>query len=88
MMSLSDEETLLQIKQSTTPKVRFADEAGESAAPSVPSTPSTPYTDTATVTSTSTDNLYTDAFNFALSKIFTSMLKSSLTSKDAILKEI
>ena len=88
MMSNSDEETLMQVKHSTPSKVRFADEAGPSTAPSVQATPSTPNTDTTTVTSPSTDGLYTDAFNFALSKIFFSTLIASLTSKDAILKEI
>ena len=85
--SNSDEETLLQIKQSTPSKVRFADEAGQSTAPAVPATPVTPNTDT-TVTSPSVDDLYLDTFNFALSKIFSSTLMASLTTKDAILKEI
>ena len=88
MMSKSDDETLMQVKQSTPSKVRFADEAGPFRAPAVPATPSTPNTDTTTVTSPSTDDLYTDAFNFALSKIFSSTLMASLTSKDAILREI
>ena len=87
MMSNSDEETLMQVKQSTPSKVRFADEAGPSMAPAVQATPSTPNTDTTTVASTSTDDLYTDAFNFALSKIFPSTLMASLTTKDSILKE-
>ena len=87
MMSQSDEETLVQIRHSTPSKVRFADEAGSSTAPSVPAKPSTPNTDTMTVTSPSTDDLYTNAFNFALSKIFSSTLMASLISKDAILKE-
>ena len=88
MMSNSQDETLMQVKLSTPSKVRFADEAGPSVAPAVPATPSTPNRDTTTVTSTSTDDLYTDALNFALSKIFSSTLMASLTSKDAILKEI
>ena len=88
MMSNSDEETLMQLKHFTPSKVRFADEAGPSTAPSVQATPSTPNTDTTKVTSPSTDDLYTDAFNFALTKIFSSTLMASLTSKDAILKEI
>ena len=88
MMPQSDEETLLQIKHSTPSKVSFADEAGPSTAPSVAITPSTPNTDTKTVTSPSTDDLYTNAFQFALSKIFSSTLMASLTSKDATLKEI
>ena len=79
MMSPSDEETLSQIKQSRTSKVRFADEAVPSTAPSAPVTPSTPGTETATVTSPSSDHLYTDAFSFALSKIFSSTLMASLT---------
>ena len=88
MMSNSDEETLMQVKQSTPSKVRFFDEAGPSTAPAEQATPSTPKTDTTTVTSTSTNDLYTDAFIFALSKIFSSTLMASLTTKDAILKEI
>ena len=40
------------------------------------------------MTSPSTDDLYTDAFNFAMSKKFSSTLMASLTSKHAILKEI
>ena len=86
--SNSDEETLLQIKQSTPSKVRFADEAGQSTAPVVSATPVTPNTDTTTVTSPSVDDLYLDTFNFALSKILSSTLMASLTTKDAILKEI
>ena len=78
----------MQVKESTLSKVRFADEAGPSTAPAVEATPSTPKTDTTTVTSPSTDDLYTDAFNFALSKIFSSKLMASLTTKDAILKEV
>ena len=46
----------------------------------------TPNTDTTTVTSPSNDDLYTDAFNFASSKTFSSTLMASFTSKDAILK--
>ena len=86
--SNSDEETLLQIKQSTPYKVRFADEAGPSTAPAVPATPVTLNTDTTTVTSPSVGDLYLDIYNFALSKIFSSTLMASLTSKNAILKEI
>ena len=86
--SNSDEETLLQIKQSTPFKVRFADEAGPLSAPVVSATPVTPITDTTTVPSPSVDDLYLDTFNFALSKIFSSTLTASLTTKDAILKEI
>ena len=88
IVSISDEEALMQVKQSTPSKVRFADEAGPSTAPAVQATLSTPNTDTTTVTSPSTDDLYTDAFNFALSKISSSTLMASLTTKDAILKEI
>ena len=88
MMSNSDDETLMQAKQSTPSKVRLADDAGPSTAPAVPATPSTPNTNTTTVTSPSTDDLSTDAFNFALSEIFSSTLMASLTTKDAILKEI
>ena len=86
--SNSDEETLMQVKQSTPYKVRFADEAGPSTAPVVPATPVTPNTDTKTVTSPSVDDLYWDLFNFALLKIFSSTLMASLTTKDAILKEV
>ena len=91
MMSNSDEETLMQVKESTPSKVRSADEAGPSTAPAEQATPSTPKTDARTVTSTtstSTNDLNTDAFIFALSKIFSSTLMASLTTKDAILKEI
>ena len=88
MMSNSDDETLMQVKHSTPSKVRFADEAGPSTAPAVQATPSIPNTDTTTVTSPSTDDLYTDAFSFALYKVFSSTLMANLTTKDAILKEI
>ena len=84
----SDEETLMQVKQSTPSKVRFVDEAGPSTAPVVPATPVTPNTDTTTVTSPSVDNLYLDSFNFALSKIFSSTLMASPTNKNATLKEV
>ena len=83
-----DEETLMQVKQSTPSRARFADEAGPSTAQIVPATPITPNTDTTTVTSPSLDDLYLDSFNFALSKIFSSSLMASLTTKDEILKEI
>ena len=62
--SNSDEETLLQVKQSTPSKVSFVDEAGPSTAPAVPATPVTPKRDTTTVTSPSVDDLYLDSFNF------------------------
>ena len=88
IMSNSDEETLMQVKQSIPSEVRFADEAGPSTAPVVHATPSTTNTDTTTVTSPSSDDLYTNAFNFALSKFFSSTLMVSLTTKDAILKGI
>ena len=88
MMSNSDEEALMQVKHSTRSKVRFADEAGPSTAPVIQATTSTPIADTTTVTSPSTDDLYTDAFNFSLSKTFSSTLMASLTTKDAIFKEI
>ena len=78
----------MQVKQSTPFRVRFADEAGPSSVQAVPATPITPTTDTTTVTSPSVDDLYLDSFNFALSKIFSSSLMASLTTKDAILKEI
>ena len=78
MISHSDDKTFMQMKHSTPSEVRFADEAGPFKAPSAPSTPNT---ETATVTSVSTDDLYT-----ALSEIFFSTLMASLTSKDAILK--
>ena len=86
--SNSDDEILMQVKQSTPSGVRFADEAGPSSAQVVPATPITPTTDATTVTSPSVDDLYLDSFNFALSKIFSSSLMASLTTKDAILKEI
>ena len=86
--SNSDEEALMQVKQWTPSRVKFADEAGPSSVQAVPATPITPTTDTTTVTSPSGDDLYLDSFNFALSKIFSSSLMASLTTKDAILKEI
>ena len=49
--SNSDEETLMEVKQSTPSKVRFADEAGPSTTPAVPATTTTPNTETTTVTS-------------------------------------
>ena len=85
--SNSDEETLMQVKQLTPSKVRFADEEGPSTAPAVPATSVIPNKDTTTVTSPSVDDLYLDSFNFALSKIFSSTLLASLTNKDASLKE-
>ena len=85
--SNSGEEILLQIKQLTPSKVRFADEAGPLTVLAVPATSVTPNTDTTTVTSPSVDDLYLDTFNFALSKIFSSTLMASLTTKDAILKK-
>ena len=84
----SDDETLMQVKQSTPSRVRFADEAGPSSAQAKPATPISPTTDTTTVTSPSVDDLYLDTFNFALSKIFSSSLMARLTTKDTILKEI
>ena len=84
--STSDDETLMTVKQSTPSRVRFAEE-GPSTAQAAPATPITPTTDT-TATSPSVDDLYLDSFNFALSKIFSSSLMASLTTKDAILKEI
>ena len=81
--------SLSQIKQTTTSRIRFADGAGLSNVPPNTTTPSTPEMDSTNVTNTpSSDNLYTDTFNFALSKIFSQTLMSSLTSKDAILKEV
>ena len=84
--STSDDETLMTVKQSTPSRVRFADE-GPSTAQAAPVTPITTTTDT-TATSPSVDDLYLDSFNFAFSKIFSSSLMGSLTTKDAILKEI
>ena len=88
MMCQSHEEMLSQIKQAKPLKVRFADEAGPSTAPSAIVTPSTPGTDTTILTTPSSNDFYTDPFNFALSKIFSSTLMASLTSKDALLKEV
>ena len=88
MMSQSEEETLLQIKQSAPSKICFANEAGTSTTPPLPATPLTTGTETTTVTSPSTDDLYADAFNFALPNIFLRTLMVSLTSKDAFLKEV
>ena len=84
--STSDDETLMTVKQSTPSRVRFAEE-GPSTAQAAPVTPITPTTNT-TATSPSVDDLYLDSFNFSLSKIFSSSLMVSLTTKDAILKEI
>ena len=84
--SNSDDETLMTVKQSTPSRVRFAEEE-PSTAQAAPATPIMPTTDT-TATSPSVDDLYLDSFNFALSKIFSSSLIASLTTKDAILKEI
>ena len=89
--SNSDDETLMTAKQSTPSRVRFA-EQGPSTAQAAPATPITHTTDTTATSpsalSPSVDNLYLDSFNFALSKIFSSSLMASLTTKDAILKEI
>ena len=89
--SNSDDQTLMTVKQSTPSGVRFA-EQGPSTAQAAPATPITPTTDTTatspSTTSPSVDDLYLDSFNFALSKIFSSSLMASLTTKDAILKEI
>ena len=86
--SNSDEEILMQVKQSKPSKVKFADEAGPSTAPAVPATPVTPNTDITTIMSPSVDDLNLDSFNFALSKIFSSTPMASLTTKDEILKEV
>ena len=87
MMSQSDE-TLSQIKKATPSKVCFADEVRPSTAPSAPITSSTQGTDISNVTTTSSDDLYTDTFNLALSKIFSCTLMASPTSKDAIHKDV
>ena len=84
--SNSDDETLMTVKQSAPSRVRFAEE-GPSTAQAAPATPITPTTDT-TATLPSVHDLYLDSFNFALSKIFSSSLMASLTTKNAILKEI
>ena len=94
MMAQSDEETLLQLKRSkflfneANPKFVSSIKQVHLQPKSGPATISTSNTDTTTVTSLSTDDLYTDAFNFALSKIFSSMPMASLTSNDSILKEV
>ena len=88
-ISHSDEETLSHIKQTKPSKFRFADEAGPSNAPPNTTIPSTPETDTTNVTNTpSSDDIYTDTFNFALSKIFSRTLMAGLTRTNAILKEV
>ena len=87
-MPQSNQETRSQINQATPSKIRFADEAGPSAASSGPVTPSTPGKNTTNVTNSTSVDLYTDAFNFALSKNCSSTLMDSLSSKDDILKEI
>ena len=61
--SNSDDETLMQVKQSTPSRVRFADEAGPSSAQIVPATPITPTTDTTTVTSRSVDRIWTPSIS-------------------------
>ena len=91
MMSLSnsDDETLMTVKQSTPSRVRFAEE-GPSKAEAAPATPITPMTIQQSLRRRplSVDDLYLDSFNFTLSKIFSSSLMASLTTKDAIFKEI
>ena len=89
--SHSDDETLMTVKQSTSSRVCFA-EQGPSTVQAAAATPITPTTDTTatspSATSPSVDDLYLNSFNFALSKIFSSSLMASLTTKTAILKEI
>ena len=71
MMSNSDEETLSNLEQTTPSKIRFLDEAGPSSATQNMTTPSSAGTDTTHIlNASSSDNLYTDIFIFALSKIF------------------
>ena len=71
MMSNSNDETLHNIKQTTPSKVRFADEAGPPNVSQNTTTTSTPGADTTKLTVTpQPDYLYTNSFNFALSKIF------------------
>ena len=88
MMSQTDEKTLSRIKHATLLKILFADEAGPSTIPSAPVIPALPGTDTANVATPSSDDLYTDKFDFALSKKISSTLMASLKLEDAILKEV
>ena len=74
MISNSDDETLSQIQQTSPSKVRFADDVGPSNAPPNRTTPSTQGTDSTHVTTTSSDGLHADSFNFVLSKIFSGIL--------------
>ena len=70
MMSNSDDETLMHVKQSTPSKVRLADEAGPSTARAATATPSSPNTDTTTVTSPSTDDHYSTPLSLHYPKYF------------------
>ena len=89
MMSVSDDEMLHNIRQTTASKMRFADEARPSDAAQNTTTPSTTKTDTTNVTITSsTDDLFTDSFYFASSKVFSYTLMASLIFKDTIHKEL
>ena len=79
-MSNSNNEMLHNIRQ-TTPKVRFADEAGPPNAAQHTTTPSAPGTQTTYVTNRpSTADFYTDSFKFILSNIFSRTLRGSLIS--------
>ena len=71
MMSNSNEETLSNLEQTTPSKIRLLDEAGPSSLTQNMTTPSSARTDTTHIlNASSSDNLYTVIFNFALSKIF------------------
>ena len=85
-MSNSNNEKLHNIRQ-TTPKVRFADEAGPSNAAQHTTTPSAPGTQTTNVTNRpSTADFYTDSFKFILSNIFSRTLRGSLISNRNVVR--
>ena len=89
MMSQTGDKMLYQIKLATPSKVPFADEAGPSTAQSAPVTTSTPGTDTTNVTKPTSDDLYTDSIFLPFQRwMFSATLIASLTSKDAILKDV
>ena len=89
MMSISDDEMEHNIRQTTAFKVRVADEARSSNAAQNTTTPSTAKTDTTKVINTlSTDDLFTNLFHFASSKVLFYTLMASVNSKDTIHKEV
>ena len=78
-------------KLQNTPTRVHVDKQNESRATNsekIPDTPSTDATRTPMSTPKTSTGIYGDAFNFALSKIFTKALLASLTTKDAIFKTV